>query len=322
MSAALIGSGVGLSLGAAYLAGGMAQHAAEHSRVARIAEAAAGGYSDAVLQDEAALRLTQQSTQQPAGAFVPGSSRQLAALNDRLQAKGDQAPASAQRDLECLTQAIYYEARGESRQGQFAVAQVVMNRVKHPAFPQTVCGVVYQGAGKRKGCQFSFACDGSMRQGREAQAWNEARKVASRVLAGAAVADIGSATHFHTTGVAPAWGAQMRRVAQVGVHVFYKFGPRGVIQAPEVAPAVLTAGLPEKPIEYRLTKTVNIEAGEETADATPLHPAPAHIAPHAAPAAAGAGRPAVDIKPAPTHSAKGADSAVLKATPASAAAAS
>ncbi|MCR5872874.1 cell wall hydrolase [Phenylobacterium sp. J426] len=299
MSAALIGSGVGLSLGAAYLAGGMAQHAADHSRVERIAMAAAGGYSDAMLQDANVLRLAQQ----PSGS---AQARQLAQLTERLENQQGDRKVSAQRDLECLTQAVYYEARGESPQGQFAVAQVVMNRVKHPAFPKTVCGVVFQGSGRRTGCQFSFACDGSMRGGHETSAWQRARKVASRVLAGAAVADVGSATHFHTTAVAPAWGPQMRRVAQVGMHVFYKFNPRGVMQAAAQAPlqpAVLTSGLPEAPIEYRLTNVVVVEK-------------PAEV-PHAASAEGAAS--AAEAKPAQAAPAKGgADSAALKGSPASA----
>ena len=81
----------------------------------------------------------------------------------------NRAPSSAS-ELDCLTQAVYFEARGETPRGQAAVAQVVMNRVNHPAFPKTVCGVVYQGAARSTGCQFSFACDGSMRRGREAAA--------------------------------------------------------------------------------------------------------------------------------------------------------
>ncbi len=300
MSAALIGSGVGLSLGAAYLAGGMAQHAVNHSRVERIAEAAAGGYSNALLQDANVLRLAEQP--------APGAqARQLAQLTERLENKPAKGKVSAQRELECLTQAVYYEARGESPKGQFAVAQVVMNRVKHPAFPKTVCGVVFQGAGRRTGCQFSFACDGSMRGGRELSAWKRARKVAARALAGAAIADVGAATHFHTTGVAPAWGPQMRRVAQVGMHVFYKFNPRRAVQQasqPALQPAVLTSGLPEKPLEYRLTNAVTVIA--PAAEAASAQPAEATSAPASA-----------DVKATPAMAkpaaAKSADSAALDA---------
>jgi spore germination cell wall hydrolase CwlJ-like protein len=127
------------------------------------------------------------------------------------------------RDLDCLTDAVYYEARGESAAGQAAVAQVVLNRVRHPAFPKSVCGVVFQRAGG-SGCQFSFVCDGSMRRQREPGAWRQAEDIAARALDGAVMATIGNATHFHTARVSPGWGPQLMRVAQVGLHVFYRFG--------------------------------------------------------------------------------------------------
>ena len=128
------------------------------------------------------------------------------------------------RDLECLAQAVYYEARGETSAGQAAVAQVVLNRVRNPAFPKTICGVVFQGA-HAGSCQFSFACDGSMRRQRETVAWRRAEQVAARALGGAVASEVGNATHFHVVGVAPGWGGMMR-VAQVGLHVFYRFGGR------------------------------------------------------------------------------------------------
>ena len=132
----------------------------------------------------------------------------------------------ASRDLECLTQAVYYEARGEGRDGMKAVAQVVINRARHPAFPKTICAVVFQGAGRRTGCQFSFTCDGSMRRGVNRGAWNRARQVATEALSGSVYAPVGNATHFHTTGVSPRWRSSLIRVSQVGDHVFYRFGGR------------------------------------------------------------------------------------------------
>ncbi|USQ94988.1 cell wall hydrolase [Caulobacter sp. RL271] len=141
------------------------------------------------------------------------------------------------RELECLADAVYYEARGETPSGQAAVAQVVMNRVRHPAFPKSICGVVFQGAYHRTGCQFSFACDGSMRRARDVGAWNRARKVASRTLAGAMSNEVGSATHFHTINVSPGWGPRLLRVAQVGMHIFYRFGRHGAV-APTRLPTV------------------------------------------------------------------------------------
>jgi hypothetical protein len=149
-----------------------------------------------------------------------------------------------------MTEAIYYEARGESARGQAAVAQVVMNRVSHPAYPKTVCGVVFQGAG-RSGCQFSFTCDGSMKRLRDTEAWERSRSVARRTLAGASGADIGRATHFHTTAVSPFWAPSMLRVAQVGTHVFYKLSPyrvqvaaRDVTKSENVVLISGAAGLP------------------------------------------------------------------------------
>jgi hypothetical protein len=111
-------------------------------------------------------------------------------------------------------------------------------------FPKTVCAVVYQGAASR-GCQFSFACDGSMRHGLERDAWDRARHVAARALSGVVAADIGSATHFHTTGVDPAWGGQMLRVAQVGLHVFYRFNPHAPLVRPDTVERVAFVSRPE-----------------------------------------------------------------------------
>ena len=149
----------------------------------------------------------------------------------------------------CLTQAIYYEAATEPDSGKAAVAQVILNRMRHPAYPNTVCGVVYQGS-SRPGCQFSFACNGALYARRESAAWREARRVATNALSGAVIADIGSATHFHTTGVSPNWGPSLARVSQVGLHVFYRLATNGVRAAvhrepakSEAAPRVVYASL-------------------------------------------------------------------------------
>ncbi|HEY3815031.1 MAG TPA: cell wall hydrolase [Caulobacteraceae bacterium] len=136
------------------------------------------------------------------------------------------AALDATRDLDCLTQAVYFEARGEGLAGMQAVAQVVLNRVRHPAFPKTICGVVFQGAGAG-GCQFSFACDGSMHRGVEAEAWRRSRDVAAKALGGYVMTAVGNATHFHTVEVNPGWRSTMLRVAQVGTQIFYRFGGAG-----------------------------------------------------------------------------------------------
>ena len=143
------------------------------------------------------------------------------------QLGGDDALTGA-RELDCLSAAVYYEARGESAEGQAAVAQVVLNRVRHAGFPKTVCGVVYQGAPIHS-CQFSFACDGSMRRGREEGAWRRAQSVATRALSGFVLAQVGDATHFHVASLGGIWGGSVIKVAQIGAHVFYRLvgGGRG-----------------------------------------------------------------------------------------------
>ncbi|MBV9841436.1 MAG: cell wall hydrolase [Sphingomonadaceae bacterium] len=128
---------------------------------------------------------------------------------------------NAGRALECLTAAIYYEARSEPIDGQRAVAQVVLNRVRNAAFPSSVCGVVYQGSNRTTGCQFTFTCDGSLLRPREAEAWERARLIAQAALEGDVYAPVGAATYYHTTAVSPWWAPSLNRVAQIGAHIFY-----------------------------------------------------------------------------------------------------
>jgi hypothetical protein len=123
------------------------------------------------------------------------------------------------RAVKCLTYAVYYEAGNQSAEGQRAVAQVVLNRVRNPAFPRTVCGVVFQGA-HAKGCQFTFACDGSMARRPEAAAWKRAEAVAEEALGGEVMAQVGEATYYHADYVAPNW-SNLSKTAKVGVHIFY-----------------------------------------------------------------------------------------------------
>ncbi len=126
------------------------------------------------------------------------------------------------RDLDCLAQAVYYEARGETAAGQAAVAQVVLNRVRHPAFPKSVCAVVFQGA-RSSACQFAFVCNGATHRPTETLAWRRAEDIAARALKGAVMADIGEAVSFHTARSPTGWGPGMQKVAQIGAHVFYRF---------------------------------------------------------------------------------------------------
>ncbi|WP_300575257.1 cell wall hydrolase [Phenylobacterium sp.] len=130
--------------------------------------------------------------------------------------------------LRCLSQAIYYEAAREPPEGQRAVAQVVLNRVRHPAYPNSVCGVVFQGSARRTGCQFSFTCDGSLTWAPEPWLWRQVEAVAAEALDGFVEEEVGSATHYHADYVAPYWAPTLVKMTQVGAHIFYRWtGPMG-----------------------------------------------------------------------------------------------
>ncbi|MEX0341694.1 MAG: cell wall hydrolase [Erythrobacter sp.] len=127
------------------------------------------------------------------------------------------------RALQCLSMAVYYEAASESYAGQQAVAQVVLNRVAHPAYPASICGVVFQGSERTTGCQFSFTCDGSMRRTPSRRAWAVAQSVALAALAGEVYQPVGLATHYHTNYVNPYWAASLDFIRTIGAHRFYRW---------------------------------------------------------------------------------------------------
>jgi spore germination cell wall hydrolase CwlJ-like protein len=126
------------------------------------------------------------------------------------------------RALNCLTQAVYYEAAGEGADGGRAVAQVVLNRMHHPGYPASVCGVVYQGADRANGCQFTFTCDGSLLRVPVASLWARSRKIAEDALAGKVFGPIGHATHYHADYVLPYWADSLDKTIQIGRHIFYR----------------------------------------------------------------------------------------------------
>ena len=126
-----------------------------------------------------------------------------------------------QRALLCLSQAVYYEAGFEPLEGRRAVAQVVLNRLRHPAFPKSICGVVYQGAGTGT-CQFTFVCDGALYRRPAEDAWRQAEAVARAALAGYVERSVGEATHYHADYVAPTWRRSLTEVQQIGAHIFYR----------------------------------------------------------------------------------------------------
>lgn len=135
----------------------------------------------------------------------------------------DNSGVDRTRALQCLTAAVYYEAASEPDAGQRAVAQVVLNRVAHPAYPNTVCGVVYQGSERSTGCQFSFTCDGALARRPNRLFWERAETVARAALAGYVYAPVGLATHYHTVQVSPYWAPSLNYLGTIGAHRFYAF---------------------------------------------------------------------------------------------------
>jgi spore germination cell wall hydrolase CwlJ-like protein len=148
---------------------------------------------------------------------VPADRPNYAAVIDQDQ------PAREQR---CLAEAIYFEARGESREGQAAVAQVVLNRVSSGLYPATICGVVYQNRDHYEACQFSFACEGRSLRITEPDAWRSAMRIANSVMSGQTyLAEIGDATHYHADYVRPYWSYRLKKMDVIGHHIFYGLRP-------------------------------------------------------------------------------------------------
>jgi hypothetical protein len=141
--------------------------------------------------------------------------------------------------LDCLTAALYYEAGSESADGQRAVAQVILNRVRHPAFPASICGVVFEGSERTTGCQFTFTCDGSLMRQPRPQLWASLRQIAQAALRGAVHAPVGNATHYHADYVVPYWASSLDKSAVIGRHIFYRWrgywGTPGAFRQPYAA---------------------------------------------------------------------------------------
>ena len=125
-------------------------------------------------------------------------------------------------EWQCLAEALYFEARGETIAGQFAVAEVILNRRDVSQFPATVCGVVNQGTGRLHACQFSYTCDGRAERVSEPAAYARAGKIARLMLDGGPRTLTGDATYFHTTGVRPSWSRRFTRTTRIGQHIFYR----------------------------------------------------------------------------------------------------
>ncbi len=133
-----------------------------------------------------------------------------------------QPKATGGTEWQCLAEALYFESRGESVQGQFAVAEVILNRVDSDRFPGSICGVVKQGTGRKFACQFTFTCDGRAEVINEPAAFKQVGKVARLMIDGAPRGLTDGATYFHTRNVRPSWARKFTRTATIGVHLFYR----------------------------------------------------------------------------------------------------
>jgi len=193
------------------------------------------------------------------------------------------------RALDCMTAAVYYEAGSESPQGQAAVAQVVLNRMRHPAYPKTVCGVVFQGSERVTGCQFTFTCDGSLARTPSPLGWARARAVAGAALNGVVATGVGMSTHYHADFVVPYWAPRLVKIGQIGAHIFYRWpgawglpsaftGRYGLTEPTEAKIAALSSFGPP-------TTGLEVDGGFVLPELPPLPPPPAppppRITPHA-----------------------------------------
>lgn len=171
---------------------------------------------------------TQSETQAETAPEAPRGNAPSIAELERNFARAAKAKreAGSQRKFQlaeksCLARAVYFEARSESELGQMAVAQVILNRVRDPAYPKTICGVVYQGAHRPNSCQFSFACDGEPDQPTTRKQWAMAQQIAQRAMDGNNVQIVAAATHYHADYVKPKWSNSLRKIVQIGRHIFY-----------------------------------------------------------------------------------------------------
>ncbi len=142
--------------------------------------------------------------------------------NAEIETSFSEAAAELKSEAHCLAQAIYHEARSETYAGQLAVAEVVMNRVASRRYPNSVCGVVFQGHKRRTGCQFTFTCDGSLKGGERGLPWAQSQKLAWKVMFGLNENVSDSATHYHAVYVKPIWAKRLVRTVKIGQHIFYR----------------------------------------------------------------------------------------------------
>jgi spore germination cell wall hydrolase CwlJ-like protein len=193
----------------------------------------------------------------PTGQRLAVTARAIAALMLMsilaAPAAAQAAPAVAMTEgraqaLQCLTDAIAYEAGTEPAAGQQAVAQVVLNRVRSAGYPKTVCGVIFEGAARATGCQFTFTCDGSLRRRIPLSLYAAARTVAQSALDGTMPDRVGRATNYHAYYVAPAWAGRLNRIGRIGAHIFYGAGGPIAWTGPAASPSPSRHPLAAQPV--------------------------------------------------------------------------
>jgi spore germination cell wall hydrolase CwlJ-like protein len=203
------------------------------SRVLALAAAAVCAGSAAVSHASDLVLSTSNAPDPVVEAVAAEESAEIAALRPRPRPDGPriryersflaQLPeATGGEEWRCLTEALYFEARGEDTRGIFAVAEVILNRVDSRRFPATICGVVNQGTGEKYQCQFTYTCDGLAEDIREPRAWRRVGKVARLMLDGSPRALTNGATHYHTLAVDPRWASTFALVSTIGEHAFYR----------------------------------------------------------------------------------------------------
>ncbi|WP_420143832.1 cell wall hydrolase [Sphingobium sp.] len=184
-------------------------------------------------------------------------------------------PTDRNRGQTCLAAALLYEA-GDDPVGQAAVAQVVINRLRHPAFPKSLCGVVLQGWERSSGCQFTFTCDGAMKRKPSPAAWLRAKAAAGAAMSGAVFGGVGLATHYHTDWVVPYWSASLDKIAQVGTHLFFRWP--GIYGRPPAFRGAYEGGEILNPAMQALAEADQLTAATQAIDTgTDIIPLPKRI---------------------------------------------
>lgn len=173
-------------------------------------------------QEKAAINATSPDTLRRLVAPRPSKRAEVQTVTYSRAWLADQPTPQDSASLQCLTEALYFEARGENVKGQFGVAEVILNRVDSKRYPNTVCGVINQGTGKKYQCQFTYTCDGHPEVVREKRAYEQVQKVADALLKGAPRNLTKGATHYHTKQVRPSWARVFPRTTTIGVHHFYR----------------------------------------------------------------------------------------------------